>query len=278
MTIRSNRTEFSARQLAVGYGYLRPSSGLRIAPLLATLLLATAIFSFAARPSAAAQIYDGSFVFAGSVGDPTPSVANPTSSVVTTETNTVTTDTFVANVTSTVYENSSTNPFSIYDGGSVNDAMTFVYQITVTGPPGAEVDRLNVSDFGSNQTDVGYNIQTLSNILPTFLGRSLANGVDTVSFSFNDGSAPYGAVKVGDTTALLVINTDSTSYSNTYAFLQDGSNGITPSYAVYAPMFATPEPASVVLMVLGLAGLLAASRACRANRLASDGASIGLTS
>jgi len=270
VTIRSNREEFSARQLAAGYGYLRPSSGLRFAPLLATLLLAIPVFFFAAEPAAAAPIVDGDFVFAGAVGDPTAS-----STLVTSETDSVTTSTFNANVTSWVYTNSATNPYSIHDGGSVNNAMTFVYQITVTGPPGAEVDRLNVSDFGSNQTDVGYNTLT-GTILPTFLERGSSAGIDTVSFLFPDGTAPYGAITVGATTALLVINTDSTSYSNTYAFLQDGSNGITPSYAVYAPMFATPEPASVVLMVLGLAGLLAASRACRSNRLAARGASVGL--
>jgi PEP-CTERM motif len=268
VTFRPIREVISARPMAAENRYDGVSSRPRVVPLLATLLVAIFVLSFAARQSAAALLNDGDFVFAGSVGDPTAGA-----SVVNSETDPVTTRTFDANVTSTVYANATNNPFTL----SVPGALTFVYSITVTGPIGAEVDRLNISSFAAALTDVGYNTTNGGTVLPTFLERDLSGSTDTVSFIFPDGSSPYGAIlgptltnPTGDTSALLVINTNSTSYSPTFAFLQDGSNGITPSYAVFAPMFATPEPASIVLMLLGMMGMLVKSRSYRSKKIATS--------
>jgi hypothetical protein len=265
VTIRPIREANSAKPVAAENRYDQVSSRPQVVPLLATLLVAVFVLSFAAGHSAAAIINDGDFVAAGPVGNPVVG-----SFLVNSETDPVSTATFNAEVTSTVYANSTNNPFTLSTPG----ALTFVYQITVTGPPGAEVDRLNISSFAAAMTDVGYNT-TSGTILPSLLARGLSGSVDTVSFIFPNGSAPYGAILVGDTTALLVINTNSTSYSPTFAFLQDGSNGFTPSYAVFAPMFATPEPASIVLMVLGMGGVLVMGRSYRSKSRAK-GDAIGL--
>jgi len=243
-------------------------NGLRIAPLFATLLLAISIFSFATRPAAATTIVDGDdFVSAAPVGDPFAS-----STYVTSEANSVTTPTFTANVESWVYADSASNPYVNGDLASTSGAMTFVYQISVGGSTG-DVGELDVASFGSNRTDVGYYDQTQftsqTQILPSYLDRDLTGSSSTVSFLFFPISGQYQTVNAGSTSALLVVNTDSTTFASSYAELQDGSNGIVPSFAVFGPVLSpTPEPASIVLMVLGLTGLLAVARGRRPGRFA----------
>jgi hypothetical protein len=90
---------------------------------------------------------------------------------------------------------------------------------------------------------------------------------DTVSFFFEPVGSPYTVVGPGQTSALLVVNTDAQNFTASSVELQDGSNASTASYAIYAPMYSTPEPGSVVLMVFGLTGLLAVARARRSSRI-----------
>ncbi|HEX4145224.1 MAG TPA: PEP-CTERM sorting domain-containing protein [Pirellulales bacterium] len=236
------------------------------------VLLAIPILAIAAGPAVAIPISNGDdYVTAAPVGDPTAA-----STDVNSETIPVGTLTFTANVESWVYSDSDTNPYSITDisaDGSVSGALTFVYQISVTSPTG-DVGQLDVSSFGSNQTDVGFYDQTQfttqSQILPTYVDRDLTGTTSTVSFLFFptpnvplEPPSQYQVVSAGETSALLVVNTDATTYQSTYAELQDGSNGTALSFAVYGPtLVQTPEPTSIVLMILGSTGLLAA-RACQ---------------
>jgi hypothetical protein len=172
-------------------------------------------------------------------------------------------------VESWVIATSANNPYAVEGGGLVEPAMTFVYQITLTGDTG-DIGSLGAADFGINQTDVGYYDQTGSQIWPSFVNRDLgSDGVSTVSFDFLNLGGQYSTVNGGEQSALLVVNTDATIYSNTYVTLQDDANGTASSYAIYAPMFATPEPGSIVLMVLGLTGVLAVARARRSGRFAA---------
>jgi hypothetical protein len=101
------------------------------------------------------------------------------------------------------------------------------------------------------------------------------DGTSTVTFSFFNLGGNYSTVNGtddpvngGQPSALLVVNTDATTYTNTFVTLQDDSNGTASSFAIYTPMVPTPEPTSIVLMVLGLAGLLAVARTRRSGRLA----------
>jgi hypothetical protein len=171
-----------------------------------------------------------------------------------------------------VYTNSATNPYVNGTDASISGAMTFVYQITVTTATG-DVGQLDVADFGSSRTDVGYFDKTeftdQSEILPSFLDRDATGLTSTISFLFFPFGGQYDVVKPGEYSALLVVNTDSTTFSSSYAELQDGANGVAPSFAVYGPMVVpTPEPTSIVLMVLGLTGLLAVARGRRSGRFA----------
>jgi hypothetical protein len=189
-------------------------------------------------------------------------------------------------VESWVESGSSNNPYDSNGGGSVDGAMTFVYQISLTST-GGDIAAMGAVNFGFNMTDVGYYDQTGSEVWPSYVSRDLSGNTDdisTVTFSFYDNGGNYSTVNgtdpttviddvtypvpnPGEPSALLVINTDATTYVQTYVTLQDDANGTTSSYAIYTPMIPTPEPGSIVLMVLGLTGLLAVARARRSGRI-----------
>lgn len=254
----------------------RPAQGRRIAPLIATLLLAIPILSIAAQPAFATPISNGEdFAPAAAVGDPTASifVTDETSQVTTYLGNNISNGVdWTANVESWVYANSTTNPYSSTDtvdnpippADRVDGAMTFVYQIHVTSPTG-DVGQLDVANFGSNQTDIGYFDNNESpeepEIFPSYIDRDLTGMTSTISFLFFPVDGQFQTVDPNQYSALLVVNTDATTYSSTNVELQDGANGSGPSYAIYGPaIIQTPEPTSMVLMVLGLTGLLAVAR------------------
>jgi hypothetical protein len=267
--------------IAPGNGSFRFSNGLRVAPLFATLLLAVPLFSVAVGPAFASTLtLNDDFVSAAPVGNPAAST------YVTDETSTVTTYNsngsvdWIADVRSWVYTNSTTNPYSTADtvdnpipvADRVDSAMTFVYQINVTSLTG-DVGQLDVANFGTNQTDVGYfdtqNPTEAPEIFPSFLDRDTAGLNSTISFLFftSDQPSQFQVIDPGQYSALLVVNTDATTYHSSNVELQDGANGTGASYAVYGPtIIETPEPTSVVLIVLGLGGLLAVARARRSER------------
>ena len=215
---------------------------------------------------------------------PATPVGDPTAShLVTDESSTITTYVgnnpanpvdWIANVESSVYINSTTNPYSTADTSESNpipsadridSAMTFVYQIHVTSSTG-DVGQLDVANFGTNQTDVGYfdtnNPVEAPEIYPSWIDRDTTGTDDTISFLFFPLSGQSQVVDPGQYSALLVVNTDAQTYASNLVELQDGANGSGPSYAIYGPAIVqTPEPAGIVLIMLGLTGLLSFARA-----------------
>jgi len=243
------------------------------------LCAASAVLIFSARPAVADPISNGTdFQFSDTTGDPfNDAVLNPTSAQVADQVAPFSFGAESGTVESWVYTGSTNNPYDTNGGGDVTGSMTFVYQITLTST-GGDVASMGAANFGLNQTDVGYYDQTGSEVWPTFVSRDLAgDGTSTVTFSFLNLGGNYSTVNGtdagpenngGQPSALLVVNTDATTYTNTFVTLQDDSNGTASSYSIYTPMVPTPEPTSIVLMVLGLTGLLAVARARRSGRLA----------
>jgi len=238
----------------------------------------TVLIFFSAGPAVADVIDNGTdFQATDTTGDPTPGVGNPTSTVVADMVAPFSFGLETGNVESWVFQNSGNNPYSIFDGGSVAGALTFVYQINLTSATG-DIASLGAADFGFYNTDVGYFDQTGSQVWPAYVSRDLSGPSDTtstVTFSFfnnSDGTPEnpgnYYTVNGGQSSALLVVNTDSTTWTNSYVTLQDDSNGTATSYAINSLSFMTPEPGSIVLMVLGMAGLLTVARARRSGRIA----------
>jgi hypothetical protein len=135
------------------------------------------------------------------------------------------------------------NPFGLAD-------YTFVYRVTLTGgstvngnPP--VIERLGGSAFGGFQTDVSFNTSSLlaGTVVPSSAVRSSGAG-NVVSFGF---SSPGANVGVGQTSALVIVNTDARFFTSGTVPIADGITATVPGYSP-----AVPEPSSLVLAGIGL--------------------------
>ena len=122
------------------------------------------------------------------------------------------------------------------------NALTFAYLLTDSATSVDELSRLTVHSFTGFQTDVSY---LLGGVSPGLITRS--NNGSVVGFNFNPGT-----MLPGSSSALLVIQTDATSFAPTFASVLGGS---AVTVASFTPT--VPEPSSFVLAIFGLGGLAA---------------------
>jgi hypothetical protein len=146
---------------------------------------------------------------------------------------------FTGILTSTVIAGDVSNPL----GG-----LTFTYQYSIiTGPDSS--GGISLGGFAGFLTDVGYQIPA-TGVAPAFENRSI-NG-NNIDFFFS-------SIPVGDSSALLVVQTDAQSFGVNTSTVLDNTGS--PNVAELAPvaLVGTPEPASAVFVLLGL-GVLASAR------------------
>jgi PEP-CTERM motif len=147
--------------------------------------------------------------------------------------------TFSGTISSSVISGDASNPW----GG-----LTFTYQFSNTG--GDAISRFTVSPFTGFFTDVSFQGGTaLPQIAPNLITRSADGSILRFNFDF-----PGLNVAPGQSSSLLVVQTDATGYKPTIAGLIDGS---TVNLTSFAPV---PEPASASLLLLGIGALIALRR------------------
>jgi hypothetical protein len=143
--------------------------------------------------------------------------------------------TFAGTLTSSVFTNDASNPFG-------PNALTFTYQVTNGAGSAHDIERLAVSNYDGFLTDASF--QSAAGVPPTMITRSSDGQV--MGFNF---IAP--AIDGGQTSSLLVVQTNATSFQPTTASL---INGTTATVASYAPL-AVPEPAALSALAFGAAAL-----------------------
>ena len=152
---------------------------------------------------------------------------------------------FSGMLTSTVWTNDSTNPFGA-------DRMTFTYLISNAADSAHVVDRLTISSYAGFMADVSYT-PTGTGVPPAQADRSTA---DVIGFNFVPTFGD-GPILPGSDSRLLVVQTDSTVFTESIASAINGGVSMMPSFAP------VPEPATWTLALLGLAGWYALTRRLR---------------
>ena len=134
-------------------------------------------------------------------------------------------------LTTTVYQNDSSNPL----GGLT---FTFLVQNDVSSPD--EIGRFTVSGFKGWLTDVSFQVPT-AGVQPTLQDRNTSGNV--IGFDFI--GLPFGAgmLAPGQTSALMVIQTNAPSFTPALAHVIDG---FSVEVSSFAPI---PEPLTVLGML-----------------------------
>jgi PEP-CTERM motif len=198
--------------MLVGTGATRPL--LRLACLIAMALLV---------PFSQASVL-------GNGNSVPPSPLFPTGTQLAFVTGTITTATFTTTYSEWVFSDP-TNTWCV-------GCLDFVYQFTNKGPDSNE--RFSMSSFAGFLVDVGTNPFGIHD--PTTIDRSLNGPVIGFNFPASDEISP------GQTTPLLVIETNAMKFTSGFVSAQDGTAG---SNVGFAPT--VPEPSSLALLGGGLA-------------------------
>lgn len=134
-------------------------------------------------------------------------------------------------VTSTVIKGDSSNPY---------DGLTFTYQLMLNAVSTDSSSEMTIGSYGGVATDVSYNA-IAGDVLPSNFTRSGGVG-STVRFLFSNS----GGIGPGDTSALIVVQTDAQNYAQASGGVIDSQ---TVNIATLAPV---PEPGIASLLITGL--------------------------
>jgi len=146
---------------------------------------------------------------------------------------------------------------SVISGDTSNPlgGLTFIYQYSInTGPDSS--GGISLGGFGNFLTDVGYQIPA----------TGIPAAVENRSTSGNNIDFFFSSIPIGQTSALLVVQTDSQSFGLNTSTVLDNTGS--PNVTEYAPISVTPtpEPTTVGCFLLGL-GILACTRPLKMKRI-----------
>lgn len=174
----------------------------------------------------------------GSTLYPAPSSSGPSGgTVLVTDTEAFSTPSFSGSLTSTVITGDLSNPL----GG-----LTFTYLLNNDAGSSDALERFTVNDFANVMMNVSYSGPGTA---PTLIDRQNAVTGDTVGFSWDGPPIGPSRLQPGTSSALLVLQTNATSYYTAGGFVIDGSVANVNSIA------AVPESSTWQISLLACVGV-----------------------
>lgn len=123
--------------------------------------------------------------------------------------------------------------------------LDFLFQVTTNPGSNDQAETLSMALFGGFLTDVDY--LTSTGVVPA--GSTRSSDGNIVNFGFVPGFDD------GQSTAVLVIETNATSFTNGLLSIQDTGNDSVASFEPTGVPILTPEPGTLVMLGYGLLGL-----------------------
>jgi hypothetical protein len=121
--------------------------------------------------------------------------------------------------------------------------LTFTYLLQNNAAAIDDIGRLTVNNFAGWLTDVSFQAAAVG-VPPLSNDRSPGLG-DVMGFTFSSLGGGPGPVPPGQSSMLLVVQTNAPQFTQTFASVIDGSVASVPSFS---PI---PEPATLSLLILG---------------------------
>ncbi len=151
---------------------------------------------------------------------------------------------------------------AVYDGPEAGINLNFYYQFSNTSGAGAldAISRLTAGGFGTLATDV---FQSAGGFGPFVSGTTSASTVDRINgtVGFNFGTT---GVAAGQSTNVMEIHTDATSYVSHWMGVIDATGGFAAAFAPgldgAPPPIPEPETYALMLAGLGLLGFIGKRR------------------
>jgi hypothetical protein len=150
-------------------------------------------------------------------------------------TNSFASPTLSGDLVSSVISGDTSNPYGL-------SSLTFTYYIVLSALSPDAASALSIASFLGFQTDMSY---SGAGVAPQFFSRSGDGEVVRFSFILDD-------INPGQTSALLVVQTDAVNYDITSAGILDGQPA---SVTSLAPLTVVPEPTTFALLLPGLLAL-----------------------
>jgi hypothetical protein len=163
---------------------------------------------------------------------------------------------------------SGTNSGFIYSAVYNDDGnMDFYYQVVNDASSATALARLTATDFAGFTTDSAYRTDGSTLTGTGFVDGTVApqtsdSNVDgsVIGFSFYPPTGPPAEINPGESSYVLIIATDATTWTAGNASIIDGG---TDTVGAFQPGSSTPEPASLGLLGLGLIALAGMRRRLR---------------
>jgi hypothetical protein len=141
------------------------------------------------------------------------------------------------------------------DPSNLLGGLTFTYLLTNSAVSTGDIDRLTVNDFAGFLVDASYQTPA-AGLPPALMNRSGATDAgNVVGFTYFGAPVGLGVLTPGSSSALMVVQTNATTFAPSLASVIDGQVTMVGSLAPGGPGGGIPEPCSVMLAGIGIAAV-----------------------